>query len=509
MATASSPTRCTRYTEVYRGGNALRFGGALLGGAINMVTPTGRTRASRTWSASRADRSACPRAHVELARQFGDWDVFVAATNQRRGLALAEPAEHPVRLSLNVGHGFGEDREVRLYRQRLEHQPGDPGVLTLVPVPGRPDQPPPANLANDQGRNSAACALSLQHHLAPERHPCSRARSTPPGRTWTTRSSRSSTRRAATTAPSDGSTGTASWRVAGRPFAGAWYRVGDLDSHFYVNHARLARRADLLLAPERQGRGRLRRGPPVRHRTPGPGGRRNLRNRQPRLQSFAAGPAASTSISEAATTTGSPRASACCPRPTAGIQLFANLTRSVEPPNFSSMSPTNTGFAPVGPEGLDRRVGARGRRGPLYLGRDALPRRARRTSCCNTRSTRPIPAIDLQRRPDRAPGIEAALDWRIAPRWRLRQTYTWSDFRFDGDASTATTACRSCPEHLLSRRVPYEHPAGWFVAPSVEWSAERRAGRLQEQPRPRPTPSPQRRLAGHPRQGRCSSTRGT
>ena len=31
----------TRYVEVYRGGNALRFGGALLGGAINMVSPTG------------------------------------------------------------------------------------------------------------------------------------------------------------------------------------------------------------------------------------------------------------------------------------------------------------------------------------------------------------------------------------------------------------------------------------------------------------------------------------
>lgn len=43
----------TRYAEVYRGGNALRFGGALLGGAINMVTPDGR-RAPTIWSASTA-----------------------------------------------------------------------------------------------------------------------------------------------------------------------------------------------------------------------------------------------------------------------------------------------------------------------------------------------------------------------------------------------------------------------------------------------------------------------
>ena len=30
-----------------------------------------------------------------------------------------------------------------------------------------------------------------------------------------------------------------------------------------------------------------------------------------------------------------------------GAQVFANVTRSVEPPNLGSMSPTNTGFAPV------------------------------------------------------------------------------------------------------------------------------------------------------------------
>lgn len=32
-----------RYIEVYKGGNALRFGGAQLGGAINLISPTGRT----------------------------------------------------------------------------------------------------------------------------------------------------------------------------------------------------------------------------------------------------------------------------------------------------------------------------------------------------------------------------------------------------------------------------------------------------------------------------------
>src|SRR5690606_28447010 len=49
-----------------------------------------------------------------------------------------------------------------------------------------------------------------------------------------------------------------------------------------------------------------------------------------------------------------------------GVQIFANLTRSVEPPNLGSMSPTNSGFAPVdAQEAWTAEAGARGRRGPF------------------------------------------------------------------------------------------------------------------------------------------------
>lgn len=42
-----------RYTEVYKGGNALRYGGALLGGAINVITPNGKTIPEAELSVSR------------------------------------------------------------------------------------------------------------------------------------------------------------------------------------------------------------------------------------------------------------------------------------------------------------------------------------------------------------------------------------------------------------------------------------------------------------------------
>jgi iron complex outermembrane receptor protein len=67
--------------------------------------------------------------------------------------------------------------------------------------------------------------------------------------------------------------------------------------------------------------------------------------------------------------------------------------------------------------------------------------------------------------------VEAAVDWRITPALRLRQTWTWSDFRFVGDAEYGDNRLPIAPEHFYRAELRYEHPAGWFVAPSVEWSA--------------------------------------
>ena len=72
-----------RHIDVYKGGNALRFGGAALGGAINVVTPTGRTAASRNLIRIEGGSFDTQRGHVAIARDLGDWDVYAAATVAR------------------------------------------------------------------------------------------------------------------------------------------------------------------------------------------------------------------------------------------------------------------------------------------------------------------------------------------------------------------------------------------------------------------------------------------
>src|SRR5690606_25358678 len=71
-------------------------------------------------------------------------------------------------------------------------------------------------------------------------------------------------------------------------------------------------------------------------------------------------------------------------------------------------------------------------------------------------------------------GIEASLDWRIiddaqAGQLRLRQTYAWSDFRFDSDASYGNNRLPVIPQHQYRVSLRYEHPSGAFIEPFVDW----------------------------------------
>ncbi len=50
----------------------------------------------------------------------------------------------------------------------------------------------------------------------------------------------------------------------------------------------------------------------------------------------------------------------------------------------------------------------------------------------------------------------------------LRQTYTWSDFRFDGDGVYGDNRLPVMPEHYYRADLVFSGN-GWRVTPSVEW----------------------------------------
>ena len=463
----------TRYVEVYRGGNALRFGGALLGGAINMVTPTGRTAAARNSLRLDGGSFGTLRQNIAVARVTSDWDVLAAATNQRAQGFRAQSQQNIQFAALNIGRSLGQDREVRLIVNGSNIAQEIPGVLTRAQLDGAYDQPAPGNYASDQGRNQRGLRASLRttwrldDHLLFEGavygtwkdldHPIFQV---------IDQESRNF-----------GAFGRLSWTgelggLRADGFAGLWLRQGDLDSHFYAN-VKGARGA--LQSVSYQGadaldafaEGRLF----VLPRLAVVGGATWGRAGRDYASVAVPGVAATFDLKASkAYDWIAPRLGLLW-EGDSGAQAFANLTRSVEPPNFGSMSPTNTGFAPVrAQEAWTAEAGLRGKRGPVTY--DLTVYSAWLDGEMLQFAVSPsIPAATFNAGKTAHRGVEAAVDWAFAPQWRLRQTYTYSDFRFDGDRVYGDRRLPIAPQHLYRAELRYEHPAGWFAAPSLERSS--------------------------------------
>jgi iron complex outermembrane receptor protein len=464
-----------RFTEVYRGGNALRFGGALLGGAINVVTPTGRDAAADNLVRIDGGAHGALREHLALARRWGDWDLYAAATNQT-GQGYRPQSQQNIQFgSLNLGRAFGEDREVRLIVNGWSIAQEIPGALTRAQFEADPRQPAPSSYANDQGRNQRGLRGSLRTRwrLADGLtfdgavyaiwkdldHPIFQV---------IDQQSRNY-----------GAFGRLDWKgdLAGRradAYLGAWLRTGDLDSNFYVNlkgargapTSRTLQNAD---AADVFGEARLfvtDRLALVAGATWGTA-ERNYR-------SFAVPGVPTTFDLEASKTYDwlAPRVGALW-EDAAGDQVYANVTKSVEPPNLGSMSPANTGFAPVKAQrAWTAEIGTRGRRGPITW--DVTFYRAWLQGELLQFQTGPdIPASVFNADRTVHQGLEAALDWRFAEGWRLRQTWTWSDFRFRNDTHLGDNRLPIVPQQFYRAELRYDDPAGWFVAPSLEWSASK------------------------------------
>jgi iron complex outermembrane recepter protein len=467
----------TRYAEVYRGGNALRFGGALLGGAINMVTPTGKDAGFENQVRLDGGSFGLLREHVAIARQSGDgagdWDVYAAATNQTAQGWRSQSQQNIQFGSLNIGRSFGQDREVRFIVNGSNINQEIPGALTLAQFQADPHQTAAANANGDQGRNqrgvrgSLATTWRLNETLVFQGavygvwkdldHPIFQV---------IDQQSRNY-----------GAFGRFDWdgEIGGKradAFFGAWYRTGDMDSNFYVNNrgargAPTSRTLQNAKAVDVFGEGRFF----VTDRVALVAGA-TWGQAERDYTSFAIPGVAGTFDLKADKTYDwvSPRIGLLW-QDEAGDQVFANITRSVEPPNLGSMSPTNIGFAPVqAQDAWTGEIGARGHHGPFTYDLTVYRANLKKEMLQYTVNAS-IPASTFNADKTVHQGIEAALDWAVAPRWRLRQTWTWSDFRFRDDSQFGDNRLPIVPKNFYRSEIRYDDPRGWFVAPSVEWSA--------------------------------------
>ncbi|HEY4250794.1 MAG TPA: TonB-dependent receptor [Roseomonas sp.] len=162
---------------------------------------------------------------------------------------------------------------------------------------------------------------------------------------------------------------------------------------------------------------------------------------------------------------------------TATTQVFANLSWSTEPPSLMDLMPLTV----VG--GFDRlkaqrattlELGTRGSIGDFRF--EAAVYRAWLRDEIQLISTGPSTSLALNTDRTIHQGVELGVDWTaardaLAPgdSVTLRGAYTFSDYRFDGDAVYGRNQLPGAPRHLLRAELRYAHPAGGWIAPNVEW----------------------------------------
>ncbi|WP_242129916.1 TonB-dependent receptor [Sphingobium sp. Sx8-8] len=138
-----------QHLEVYRGGNALRLGGSTLGGAINAVTPTGR---SAPGAELRVDGGAFDTLRAKAAYGYGDarGDAWAAVTADRSDGDRDHGQRRALRFNGNIGLKLNERVETRFYasaqtiRQKLSGALNESDAL---------NNPAKGNFSGDQARN--------------------------------------------------------------------------------------------------------------------------------------------------------------------------------------------------------------------------------------------------------------------------------------------------------------------------------------------------------------------
>jgi iron complex outermembrane receptor protein len=168
-----------------------------------------------------------------------------------------------------------------------------------------------------------------------------------------------------------------------------------------------------------------------------------------------------------------------------GGQLFANASRSSEPPLLLELnSLTVPGFVDVdAQDAWQLEVGTRGRSGGVEWSVAAYDVELRH-EILNV-NVQPFPGapftVPAYRNADRTRhyGVETGLGFTLpgplltraggGDRLGVRVAYTFARYRFVRDAQYAGNQVPGAPGHVLQGELAYRHPSGLTLKPNVEW----------------------------------------
>lgn len=456
--------------EVYRGGNALRYGGSTLGGAINAVTPTGRTAPAFE---ARIDGGSFGTVRTKAALGYADdrGDAFLALTTDRSDGDRDHARRDAIRFNGNAGIRLTDGIENRFYAS-INHIDQDlPGPLTRAQALTTPKLSLPGNITQDQERDIdsirlqnrttidlGAGTLAAGMFLNDKQlfHPIFQVidqKSLDYG-------------------------GFARIDLAGDVGAipvelsvGSTARFGHVAAKQFVN---VAGRRGALTADTRQqaqtidsyGEVRARIVPILSLVAGGiyTHGERRVTNRLTPDRSGAA-----------SFDTFSPKIGLLA-EPADGMQFYASYSRSVELPGFSELNQVpfavggvvTPGFIRVNPQkAWTFEIGTRGTHG-IARWDVTLYRADIRGELLQFNQAADIPAATFNAGRTRHQGIEAGLDLALTPWLRLRQAYQLNDFRFRNDGTFGNNRLPVVARHLYRGEIRIGSDR-LSVSPAIEW----------------------------------------
>ncbi|WP_213434853.1 MULTISPECIES: TonB-dependent receptor family protein [Lysobacteraceae] len=454
-----------RYISIHRGANALEYGAATLGGAVDFVSPTGFDAPALTLRGE-AGAFDYRRGQVAVAGTHDRADGYASLTGMSQEGFREHAVQETYRFFGNAGLRFSDTLDGRLYATKVDSRSQLPGNLTFAEWRNDPTQAAPANVAMDQRRDFVLQRFAGKLAWTPDahrqlvlsvfvsdkdlHHPIFQvleqdSRDVGADLRW----------RGESTWNGHANVLVAGLRVAnGTLHDDRFVNVGGQHgarTNTFDQHARdsvayiedqFAFDARWTLALGAQGLHSVRRS-------------RDLFITGGRDESF-----------DVTYSGVSPKVGLRY-RIDDGAQVFANISRSLEPPSFGELT-GGPGVTQVDKQrGVTAELGTRVQRATWWL--DAAVYRARLDGellALNDALGNPRGTVNADRTVHQGVELGGSRDW--SDHWRLSVNYLFNDFRFDGDPVFGDNALAGVPRQQVRSEVRFSPVATFYVAANVD-----------------------------------------
>ena len=457
----------TAYTEVYRGGNALRYGATTLGGAINFVSPTGYT-AKRLQARAEGGSFGYIRSQLSSGQVMGPVDYYVSLSQFKQDGFRTHTQQDTHYEFANLGYKINEALETRFYFTNALIKANLGGALTKAQLNADPTQANASSVSGNQKRNVNYFRVANKTTYAQDDQ---------------------------------------QWDFSSYIFNGGLFhpifQVLDIDSEDYGGEIRYTNTAQLWgkdnqflvgFAPSL--------GYKQDNRYTNIGGRKGSRTAENDQEAYNLNLYAEDQFKVADRLTFVPGLGFICAsrqstdyyfangddsghsiyravNPKAGFlydltektQAFAGYTRGFEPPTFSEIFDSASNFLPNKAQRSHTwETGVRGEEG--RFGYDATyyySRLEKELLSLSDATGAPLGTINARGKTIHQ-GIELGSKIDLLSGFYIHGIYNWSQLRFSGDDVYGDNQLPGLPAHFFKMELMYEHPSGLYFGPNVERS---------------------------------------